>query len=977
MRQLIIRVSLIGLIGFLVLGGPAAQDTEADPPRATGLIPLDAAEIEWVVSNWPRVTKVGLNRLGYERVNEVRARKGKPALDPGIVEPIGLDVMGLRTPPGVTVQTVSGSDLLAGDLPVSVDNSQLRFFPPIRSQGSVGSCVSFAATYYQLSYMTAFERNLDIRDPSDNTNKYSPKWSYNMVNGGSDDGSSFGQNYSLLEKHGAATWAEFPYDSNFRAWCLDPAAWRNALGVRPKVTQYVYDVDTALGLDLVKELLTDGYIVVFGTYISSWVFTTIPDDPSTADDDFAVGRPVAFWLNGSEGSHAMTIVGYNDAVWTDVNANGTVDPGEKGALRIANSWGTSWREGGFTWLAYDALRATSAVSGGPWTGRSAAFQNDMVFVLTPRNGYAPLMIGEFTIEHVKRNQLRLSLGTSNTTTATPTVTWTPTAVTNDGGAYAFDGTTTAVTGSFALDFTDILVAGAGPQRYYLGLYDNTLSDPVTLSAFKIVDLTTDPDTQVASSLVPQTIDSQQGYAYVDYAYLGPAYNDPPQLTSAQVSPVTGRGGDTYTFTVRYIDPDGDVPAVKNVLIDGVAHEMSLIPGQQPASGWYSYETLLPIGAHVFSCHFEDGRGESARAPIAGDIDGPTVYGHILTSLSPASAGTGDSGFTLIANGSLFDVGSVVTWDGADRPSTFVSESRLEAEIDGVDLALGKTVPVVVRDSSGQLSNVLQFSVNNPHPSLTSVSPTTATGGGSGVTLTLTGSDFVSNSVVRWNGIDLATTYQSSTEVRVPLSAQNLASSGEFEVAVVNPAPAGGVTSALTFFISDFTLNAADPNLAATAGQSANCAVEVSPRYGSFDASVSFSCLGLPRGCSATFSPETVTPGDSAATTTLTLKTTSRQSLAGAMATAPGGLAPPVLGLILLAVAIVFPALLCRMPLAGPARRRLAAAALVLLVVGLAGCGASGTNGSSDAGTPAGTYTITIQGASGGLTAQTSITLVVN
>ena len=51
----------------------------------------------------------------------------------------------------------------------------------------------------------------------------------------------------------------------------------------------------------------------------------------------------------------MTIVGYNDAIWTDVNGNAVVDPGEKGAFKIANSWGSTWQDNGFIWLAYDAL----------------------------------------------------------------------------------------------------------------------------------------------------------------------------------------------------------------------------------------------------------------------------------------------------------------------------------------------------------------------------------------------------------------------------------------------------------------------------------------------------------------------------------------------------------------------------------------------------------------------------------------------
>lgn len=42
----------------------------------------------------------------------------------------------------------------------------------------------------------------------------------------------------------------------------------------------------------------------------------------------------------------MTLVGYNDNIWVDINGNGIVDNGEKGAFKIANSWGND--DGRFT-----------------------------------------------------------------------------------------------------------------------------------------------------------------------------------------------------------------------------------------------------------------------------------------------------------------------------------------------------------------------------------------------------------------------------------------------------------------------------------------------------------------------------------------------------------------------------------------------------------------------------------------------------
>ena len=975
MIKIVIRTVLLGMLGLAVAGGPQAQESRADGPRATGLVPLDSRQREEIAVSWPRIMHVGLNPLGFERVNEVRAGRGKARLDPESVSPVGGEVVSSRAARAASVQGAAANEAMAADLPASVDNSKLRFFPPIRNQGSLGSCASFASTYVQLSYMTAFQRNLDIRDAADNSNKYSPKWTYNMLNGGENSGSSLYANYTILEKHGAATWADFPYDTNFRSWCLNGAAWRSALSVRTKPTQYVDDVSTDVGLELVKELLTDGYILVYGTYVDSWVFTTVLDDPSTSDDDAAVGRSAAFWVDGAEGSHAMTIVGYNDAVWIDVNANGVIDAGEKGAFRIANTWGIGWYEGGFTWLAYDALRNVSAVAGGPSLGRIQAFQGDMVYVLTARNGYEPLLVGEFTVNHAKRSQLRLSLGRSSTSTTVPTTSWTPSALQNQGGAFAFDGSTTAVDGTFVLDFSDILVAGGGTQRYYLGVNDNASGDPATLSAFKIVDLTTDPETENASSLVPQTVDGQQAYAYVDYAYAGPAYNDPPQLTNAQVNPLSGRTGDTFTFRVRYYDVDGDVPTVKNLVLDGVPRAMALVSGQQPANGAYSLDASLTAGSHEYYYYFEDGRGESARAPIAGALSGPAVFGHMITSLSPSSASTGGPAFVLAVNGSEFVSGAVVTWDGVDRPTTFVSSSRVTAEISAADLALGKNVPIVVRNPGSVLSNVLQFTVINPLPSLTSVTPTATTGGGTQLTLTLHGSGFVSNSTAQRNGVNLATSYFSPTEIRASLTAQDLSQAGDSEVSASNPSPGGGASTVLVFSVSDFTTSVSPAEGSVAAGATAAYSLHVTPRYGSFDSAVSFSCTGLPHGCTASFSPATVTPGASAATTTLTLSTKARQGSTGATTVRPTPPIPPALALVLFMVVIAGWA-----AFAGAASRRpsrgLAAAALILLTIWLAGCGAGGNGGSQDSGTPAGTYEIGVQAISGSLTVHGTVTLVV-
>ena len=276
----------------------------------------------------------------------------------------------------------------AADVPQAVDNSQLKYFPPIRSQGSLPTCGSFNGTYYAMTYMWALANDLDAKDGGDDF-RLSPKWNNNMLNGGTNSGTWYYWCYDIGIKHGTATWAEFPYDSDYREWCLVPSTWYDAIFRRFNDYGYVNSTNTDTGIAQVKQLLLNGYVLNFPTYIYSWQWTTIQDDPATADDDALVGKSIAFWVNGTSGYHAMTVVGYNDDIWTDINGNGTVDSGEKGAFRIANSWGTGWKEAGFSWMAYDALKANSSVAGAPSAGRIDGWSPARAHWVTARANYSP------------------------------------------------------------------------------------------------------------------------------------------------------------------------------------------------------------------------------------------------------------------------------------------------------------------------------------------------------------------------------------------------------------------------------------------------------------------------------------------------------------------------------------------------------------------------------------------------------------
>ena len=72
----------------------------------------------------------------------------------------------------------------------------------------------------------------------------------------------------------------------------------------------------------------------------------------------------------------------------------------------------------------------------------------------------------------------------------------------------------------------------------------------------------------------------------------------------------------------------------------------------------------------------------------------------LVSLAPAFFGVDEAAaFTLTVNGSGFTAGSVVRWDGSNRPTTFVNSTCLTAAIAKADVSTIADIPVTVYDPS--------------------------------------------------------------------------------------------------------------------------------------------------------------------------------------------------------------------------------------------------------------------------------------
>lgn len=123
-----------------------------------------------------------------------------------------------------------------------------------------------------------------------------------------------------------------------------------------------------------------------------------------------------------------------------------------------------------------------------------------------------------------------------------------------------------------------------------------------------------------------------------------------------------------------------------------------------AAGRFNFETRVTSStADLFEVN------NSSSAEIA--INNPSPR---TVSLSPTSLPAASGGFTLTVNGSGFVSGSVVRWNGSDRPTTLVSSVQLHASISASDIAAGgiSQVTVVNPAPGGGTSSALAFAVTD-------------------------------------------------------------------------------------------------------------------------------------------------------------------------------------------------------------------------------------------------------------------------
>ena len=176
----------------------------------------------------------------------------------------------------------------------------------------------------------------------------------------------------------------------------------------------------------------------------------------------------------------------------------------------------------------------------------------------------------------------------------------------------------------------------------------------------------------------------------------------------------------------------------------------------------------------------------------------------IATISPTSAAAGSTGsFTLTINGTNFVATSTVDFGGMVLTTTFVSSRQLTATIPAPATLPGSVAVTVTNPApGGGTSNAVNFTFtgSNPVPTVSSLNPGASVVGGGAFTLTVSGSNFVPGSVVRWNSSNLPTTYNSSSELVAQVPASNLTAKSTATITVSNPTPGGGISNSVSFYI---------------------------------------------------------------------------------------------------------------------------------------------------------------------------------
>jgi N-acetylneuraminic acid mutarotase len=180
---------------------------------------------------------------------------------------------------------------------------------------------------------------------------------------------------------------------------------------------------------------------------------------------------------------------------------------------------------------------------------------------------------------------------------------------------------------------------------------------------------------------------------------------------------------------------------------------------------------------------------------------------------------------------------------------------------GITVSSTETVQAIAI-ANGYVSSTVAsaaYTIANPTPAISGISPAFNSAGSATFPLTVTGSGFVSNSTIYWGTTALATTYGSATQLSAQVPATDIASAGITAITVQTPAPGGGTSNAYQFEVDSTGSASTPPNFTTlTATVTAGSPASYQVTLPSAVQSATVTCLNLPTGAACSYSESTST-----------------------------------------------------------------------------------------------------------------------
>lgn len=217
------------------------------------------------------------------------------------------------------------------------------------------------------------------------------------------------------------------------------------------------------------------------------------------------------------------------------------------------------------------------------------------------------------------------------------------------------------------------------------------------------------------------------------------------------------------------------------LADGAPRQTEFVSSTQMAI------TLLPqdvSAAKVVKISVARKNGTDSSSPA--DLTVTAAQAPAITAFNPTSGNVGAAPFTLVVAGRNFDANAVVSIDNDPRPTTFISSTELRVGITAADLSSPRQLSIVVLNPGGTASPAVLLPIVLPVPTISALNPSSVTSGDVGFTVTVTGSNFSTRSVINVNGVPKATTFVTATgALQATVAAADISAPGNVAITVAD------------------------------------------------------------------------------------------------------------------------------------------------------------------------------------------------